>query len=69
MALETTTLTRVFLHGSARLTDPDSTMSVVEVKTLYAAAYPELLTAEVFGPNQNGTNLEYEFRKAVGTKG
>lgn len=64
-----TTLTRVFLHGTARLIDPDSGMTPEQVKTLYSAAYPELTNAELTGPTVKGDTLEYEFRKAVGTKG
>ena len=58
-----------FLHGTGRLPDPDTTMTPEQVKTVYSAAYPELTNAELTGPTVNGDTLEYEFRKAVGTKG
>jgi PRTRC genetic system protein C len=68
-ALAITQLERVFLYGTARLADPDSSMSPQEVKEFYSMMYPELTTAEIEGFTENGEVIEYTFKKAVGTKG
>lgn len=63
------TMKRQFVYGALKLPDPDPAMSPDEVKGLYVAAYPELNTAVVEGPEVSGTTAKYTFRKAVGTKG
>jgi PRTRC genetic system protein C len=67
--LTPTVLTRVFVYGTARLTDPDPALTPAQAKDFYSAIHPELTTADVQGPVPNGDNLEYTFKKAAGTKG
>lgn len=69
MAMTATQMNRVFIYGSARLPDPDPAMPPEDVKAFYSHMHPELLTAEITGPETKGDTLEYTFRKAVGTKG
>lgn len=69
MSLVTEPVVRQFKHGSIQLKDPDASMTPDEVKTFYAAVYPELTNAEIEGPEHKGATIHYEFRKAVGTKG
>lgn len=67
--MEVTTLSRVFIYNGMRLPDPGADMSPAQAKDYYAAMYPELTTAEVTSPKQQGDTLEYTFRKTTGTKG
>ena len=58
---------RVFEYNGVKLPDiaghePD------QIKTIYAASYPELLNAVIEGPEQRGNKLVYTFRKSAGTK-
>jgi len=69
MALSVTKMTRVFQFNGIRLPDPNPTMSVDEVKALYAAQYPELATAGVNGPEAAGDKMRYTFERAIGSKG
>ncbi len=69
MALTVTPMTRIFLFHGIRLPDPNSEMSVEEVKAFYAAQYPELATAVVNGPEAVGDKMRYTFERAIGSKG
>ncbi len=62
------TLARTFEYNGASLNDPDPRMSTEQVKDFYSAAYPELATAAVEGPEERNGKLHYSFRRAVGTK-
>lgn len=68
MAIEITPLKRRFLYNGITLPDVPG-MNEREVRDLYSAQFPELLTAEIEnGEIKNGTQ-EFTFRRAVGTKG
>lgn len=69
MAIKTTVLTRTFSYSGMTLPDPGKGLSPEEVRDVYAATYPELISAAIEGPEQKGGNLVYTFRKGVGTKG
>lgn len=69
MALNITTLPRVFKHGTIELTDPDRNLSPDEVMSFYSNTYPELTTSNVHGPKIEGDKVIYEFRTIVGVKG
>ncbi len=49
MAIKLTSMTRVFVSGGAKLPNPNPNMTFEEVRTFYAAQYPELATAVVNG--------------------
>jgi PRTRC genetic system protein C len=51
------------------LPDPGKLLSLEEVRDVYSAAYPELVSASIEGPEKRGDNLVYTFKKGVGTKG
>jgi PRTRC genetic system protein C len=51
------------------LPDPGKSLSLEDVRDVYAAAYPELVSASIEGPEKRGDNLTYTFKKGVGTKG
>ncbi len=60
---------REFSYMGVRLPDPNSRLSPEEVKSVYAAQYPELATAAINGPEAVGEKLRYEFVRAIGAKG
>jgi PRTRC genetic system protein C len=67
--LKTTVNKRVFKHNGNPLSDPDTSMSPAAVKDLYSAMYPELLNAEIKGPDVVADELVYTFHRTTGTKG
>src|SRR3989339_849577 len=69
MAIQTTILNRTFAYSGLTLPDPGKGLSLEEVRDVYAATYPELISASIEGPEKKGDNLVYTFKKGVGTKG
>lgn len=63
------TLAREFVYNGARLTDPAPNFSLQQVRDFYANTYPEIVNAEIEGPEVKGNRNVYTFRRAVGTKG
>jgi PRTRC genetic system protein C len=55
--------------GGLILPDPDPSLDVDAVRSVYAAAYPEITTAAVTGPEVVDGKIVYTFKPAVGTKG
>jgi PRTRC genetic system protein C len=60
---------RKFTYNGVRLPDPGSELSVDEVRDTYSAAYPEIATASLEGPEAVGNRLVYRFSRAIGSKG
>ncbi len=60
---------REFTYNGVRLPDPGPRLSVDQVRETYAAAYPEIVTASVEGPEVVGSKLVYRFSRAIGSKG
>jgi PRTRC genetic system protein C len=67
--MQTQQLERRFLFAGIELPDPDKSLDVDSVRSLYCAAYPELATAAITGPEAIGDKLVYTFSKSIGTKG
>jgi len=67
--MQVTALKRKFKYNGVTLPDPGPDYDAEAVKALFCGSYPELTSAVIEGPNQQGSELVYEFRKAVGTKG
>jgi len=67
--MEKTALKRTFSFNGLKLPEPDERMSVEEVKAFYANQYPELTTAAISGPEIVGSEMQYTFSRAIGTKG
>lgn len=63
------TLTREFSYAGLALPDPNPTFTPEQVRDMYSAAYPEITSASIEGPEQKGDKLVYTFKRAVGTKG
>lgn len=70
MAIQRTNLIRVFDVRGVRLADPDPGLTVQKAVQLIAmAGRPELLNAEIRGPETEGGELVYTLHRAVGVKG
>ena len=68
MAIEVTQITRRYRYNGVSLPDIPG-MEPKDVRDVYSAQYPELLSAEVEqGEITNGVQ-EITFKRAVGTKG
>lgn len=67
--MQTQELIREFKHGSVTLADPNPAFTLEQVREFYAIIYPELLNADIEGPELRGNRQIYTFRRAVGTKG
>jgi PRTRC genetic system protein C len=67
--MKATVATRVFIYNGMALPDPGASNTPAQVKDIYGAIYPELTTADIEGPVTKGNQIEYTFRRAVGTKG
>ena len=59
---------RSFSYNGMSLPDPGSNLDLEAVRDVYSAAYPELVSAAIEGPERKGNKLVYTFRKAVGAK-
>ena len=69
VTLKTNLLPREFLYNGAKIPDPNPAMTVEQVRDLLTAAYPEISTAAVSGPEDAGKSLRYTFTRAIGSKG
>lgn len=62
-------LVREFNYNSVKLPDPSPTFSLTQVRDFFANVYPEIVNADIEGPEVIGNKNVYKFRRAVGTKG
>ena len=69
MALQIEKLIREFRYNSVVLPDPNNTFTLEQVRDFYSTVYPEIISADIEGPEQLGAKSVYTFRRAVGTKG
>lgn len=67
--MKTETLSREFRYNGAKLTDPSPAFSLAQVRDFYGNTYPEIVNAEIEGPEVVGNKNVFTFRRAVGTKG
>lgn len=68
MAIEVLTVKRQFIYNGMTLPDVPG-LSPVDVRDLYSAQFPELISAEVqIAPPEHDQQI-ITFRRAVGTKG
>jgi len=69
MAIKVENLTRKFKYDSMELDDINPSMTPEEIRDVYSANFPELVSASIEGPERKGNVLFITFRKAVGSKG
>lgn len=67
--MQTEGLIREFRYNGARLADPSPEFSLQQVRDFYGNTYPEIVNAEIEGPEVMANRNIYTFRRAVGTKG
>lgn len=67
--MQVQTLKREFRYNGVKLADPSPTFTLAQVRDFYANTYPEIVNAEIEGPELQGEMQIYSFRRAVGTKG
>ncbi len=60
---------REFSFHGLKFPDPDSKMSVEDVRGVLAMQYPEIATAAITGPEAVGETMKYTFERAIGSKG
>ena len=60
---------REFSFLGIKLSDPDSTMTVEDVRGVLSLQYPEIATAAISGPEAVGDTMKYTFERAIGSKG
>jgi len=60
---------REFSFLGIRLQDPDSRMTVEDVRGILSMQYPEIATAAISGPEAVGDTMKYTFETAIGSKG
>ena len=62
-------LVREFSYNGVALVDPGPNLSPEQVRDMYSAAYPEITSAVIEGPERKADKLVYTFKRAAGTKG
>lgn len=67
--MQVNALTREFRYNGVRLDDPNPAFTLPQVRDFYATVYPEIINADIEGPEAVGASNVYTFRRAVGTKG
>jgi PRTRC genetic system protein C len=68
MTIEVQEITRSYRYNGINLPDVPG-LSPREVRDLYSAQYPELVSAEIETGEINDGKQEITFKRAVGTKG
>jgi len=68
MSIAITPIVLAFSYNGIMLPDVPG-LTPREVRDLYSAQYPELVSAEIEGGDVANGRQDYTFRKAVGTKG
>jgi len=69
MALTVTSAKRIFKFDDKELDDPNSNLSIEEVKKFYAGKYPELTNASISGPKMENDKAVYTLGVSIGKKG
>ena len=69
MTIQVTSLERSFSYNGVSLPDPGAALTLEQVRDVYSAAFPEIVSASIEGPEHKNGKLLYVFRKAVGAKG
>ncbi|MHB0991692.1 MAG: PRTRC system protein C [Burkholderiales bacterium] len=69
MTIQVTSFERSFSYNGVSLPDPGAALTLEQVRDVYSAAFPEIVSASIEGPEQKNGKLLYVFRKAVGSKG
>lgn len=69
MAIQVKGLERSFKYKENTLSDPNPSLSPLEVMKFYSNTYPELTNSAIIGPHVKEDKAVYEFKLSIGTKG
>ena len=67
--MEISATEREFRYNAVKLGDPSLVLTLVQVRDFYSNVYPEIISADIEGPELVGGKQIYTFKRAVGTKG
>ena len=67
--MKTTPMRREFSFQGLKLPDPNSQMSIEDVRGVLALQYPEIAAAAITGPEPVGDILRYTFERAIEIRG
>jgi PRTRC genetic system protein C len=67
--LTVSALKREFVYENKVLEDPNPSLSIDQVRDVLTAAFPEIATAALAGPEVTDTAMRYTFSRAIGSKG
>ena len=67
--LTASALRREFVYNGSVVPDPNPSLSPEQVRDTLTAAYPEIATAALAGPEIHGDAARYTFTRAIGSKG
>ncbi len=68
-SLTASLLRREFVYNGTVIPDPNPSMSPEQVRDTLVAAYPEIATAALSGPEVKGDAARFTFSRAIGSKG
>ena len=68
-SLTASLLRREFVYNGTVIPDPNPSMSPEQVRDALVAAYPEIATAALSGPEVKGDAARFTFSRAIGSKG
>ena len=60
---------REFSFQGLKLGDPDSRMTIEDVRAVLSMQYPEIATAAISGPEAVGDTMKYTFERAIEIRG
>jgi len=69
MTITAKALPRVFSYNGAELADPSPELSPEDVKSIYAANFPELVNASIEDPVVKEDRIVISFTRTAGAKG
>jgi PRTRC genetic system protein C len=67
--MQASAMRREFSFLGIRLPDPDSRMTVEDVRGVLSMQYPEIATAAISGPEAVGDTMRYTFERAIEIRG
>ncbi|MFC5862070.1 PRTRC system protein C [Acidicapsa dinghuensis] len=68
-SLTASALRREFVYNGTVIPDPNPSLSPEQVRDTLVAAYPEIATAALSGPEVKSDSARYTFSRAIGSKG
>ena len=67
--MKSTPMKREFSFSGLKFPDPNSLMTLEDVRGVLSLQYPEIATAAISGPEPVSDTMRYTFERAIGSKG